>query len=145
MKIWFYITNKKGRVMIHTKESKMTDTKGLLVCLRTNSITHTHTHPHTSSEVLTAGCCHVLVFYVPSSRVQRELVLFYGFFHPGAQPRFVKGLDERLLGRVVLHRCLLGFVVRAGLGHFDSQSWQKLKIKKKILHYFVMQYVNYNS
>ncbi len=48
MKIWFYITNKKGRVMIHTKESKMTDTKGLLVCLRTNSITHTHIHtsPH---------------------------------------------------------------------------------------------------
>lgn len=74
--------------LIKGKESKMTDSKGLLVCLRTNSNTHTHTYTHTrtSSEVLTAGCCHVLVFLCPlfKSSVRTGPVLWaFSPRHPG--------------------------------------------------------------
>ena len=43
--------------------------------------------------------------------LRRELILFDGLFHPGTQPCFVEGLDESLLGSVVLQCSLFGFVV----------------------------------
>lgn len=122
----FCNTNKT--VWVHTK-SKMPDAKGFLVCPRTNTITHTHTR--TSSEVLTAGCCHVFCLF--PSRVQRELVLFDGFFYPSTQTRFVKGFDERLLRCVVLHGRLFGFVVWAGLGHFDAKGRRELRRDETII------------
>lgn len=56
------------------------------------------------------------------SGAEGELVLLNGLFDPGPQAGFVEGLDERLLGRVVLCGCLLGFMVGAGLQHLDPQD-----------------------
>lgn len=51
-----------------------------------------------------------------------ELVLLNGLFDPGPQTGLVEGLNECLLGRVVLCGCLLGVMVGAGLEHLDPQD-----------------------
>lgn len=56
-----------------------------------------------------------------------KLVLLYRFLHPGAQTGFVEGSEERLLGAVVLHRCLLGLVVAAGPRGSDPQGGGELE------------------
>lgn len=93
---------------------------------------HSQTNTHTSSEVSTAGCSHVIQISAlsllrPPSGAQRELVLFYRLFHPSPQSCFLEGLDERLLGGVILHCCLLGFVVWARFGHFDPEGGRELR------------------
>lgn len=52
----------------------------------------------------------------------RKLVLLYRFLHPGTQSGFLEGLEKRLLGAVVLHRCLLCLVVTAGPYGADAQG-----------------------
>ena len=54
--------------------------------------------------------------------VEGELVLFAGLLDPGAEGALLEGLEESLFGCVVLLGCLLGVVVRAGLGSFDPQA-----------------------
>lgn len=63
------------------------------------------------------------------SGAEGELVLLDGLFDPGPQAGLVEGLDERLLGRVVLCGRLLGVVVRARLQHLDPQDGRQLKTK----------------
>lgn len=53
---------------------------------------------------------------------ESKLVLLYGFLHPGTQPGFLEGSEERLLSAVVLHRCLLGLVVAAGPHRLNPQG-----------------------
>lgn len=65
------------------------------------------------------------------SGAQGELVLLNGLFDPSAQAGLVEGLDERLLGRVVLCGCLLGFMVGAGSEHLDPQDGRQLKGREK--------------
>lgn len=61
------------------------------------------------------------------SGAEGELVLLDGLFDPGPQAGLVEGLDERLLGGVVLAGGLLGLVVRAGLQHLGGQDGRQLK------------------
>lgn len=61
------------------------------------------------------------------SGAEGELVLLDGLFDPGPQAGLVEGLDERLLGGVVLAGGLLGVVVRAGLQHLGGQDGRQLK------------------
>lgn len=56
------------------------------------------------------------------SGAEGELVLLNGLFDPRPEAGLVEGLDERLLSRVVLCGCLLGFMVRTGLQHLDPQN-----------------------
>lgn len=56
------------------------------------------------------------------SGARSKLILLDGFLHPGAQSGFVEGSEERVLGAVVLHRCLLGIMVAAGPHRFDPQG-----------------------
>lgn len=58
---------------------------------------------------------------------ESELVLLYGLLHPGAQPGSVEGSEQALLGRVVLHRRLLGLVVAAGPRRPDAQGRGQLR------------------
>lgn len=60
----------------------------------------------------------------------RKLVLLYGFLHPGTQSGFLEGLEKRLLGAVVLHRCLLRLMVTAGPYGADAQGWRQLQETK---------------
>lgn len=60
------------------------------------------------------------------SGAQRELVLLDGLLDPGPQAGLVEGLDQRLLGLVVLGRRLLGLVVGAGLQHLVPQDGRQL-------------------
>lgn len=66
-----------------------------------------------------------------TSGAQGELVLLNGLFDPGAQAGLVEGLDQRLLGRVVLCGGLLGVVVGARLRHFDPQDGRQLRRKRR--------------
>ena len=65
------------------------------------------------------------------SGAQGELVLLNGLFDPSAQAGLVEGLDECLLGRVVLCGCLLGFMVGTGPEHLDPQDGRQLKGREK--------------
>lgn len=62
----------------------------------------------------------------PPSGAQRELVLLDGLLDPGPQAGLVEGLDERLLGLVVLAGRLLGLVIGAGLQHLVPQDGRQL-------------------
>lgn len=62
-----------------------------------------------------------------TSGAEGKLVLLDGLFYPGAQAGLVEGLDERLLGGVVLCGCLLGFMVGARLEHLDPQDGRQLR------------------
>lgn len=66
-----------------------------------------------------------------TSGAEGELVLLNGLFYPGPQAGLVEGLDERLLGRVVLCGRLLGFMVGARLEHLDPQDGRQLKGERK--------------
>lgn len=61
-----------------------------------------------------------------------KLVLLYGFLHPGAQSGFLESSEERLLGAVVLHRCLLGLMVAAGPHCSDPQGGGELRKLDKL-------------
>lgn len=66
-----------------------------------------------------------------TSGTEGKLVLLNGLFYPGPQSSLVEGLDERLLGRVVLCGCLLGLMVGAGLEHLARQDRRQLKGEDK--------------
>lgn len=66
-----------------------------------------------------------------TSGAEGELVLLNGLFYPGPQAGLLEGLDERLLGRVVLCGRLLGFMVGARLEHLDPQDGRQLKGERK--------------
>ena len=72
------------------------------------------------------------------SGAQGELVLLNGLFDPSAQAGLVEGLDERLLGRVVLCGCLLGFMVGTGPEHLDPQDGRQLKGREKQTTYKIL-------
>ena len=72
----------------------------------------THTCP---SPAVRLGLCCTL------SGCERELVLFRGLLHPGAQPGLDEGSEQTGLGSLVLLGDQLGLVIHVGFGDLGAQ------------------------